>query len=74
MPGSSVADVAREHGINANQVFQWRRLYRDARSEARRIDGQPGVKVKAEAAIRVDMGIQQRLEKNRTFQRLLRWL
>lgn len=30
-PGSSVAQVAREHGINANQVFQWRRLYRDGR-------------------------------------------
>ena len=30
-PGSSVARVAREHGINANQVFQWRRLYRDGR-------------------------------------------
>ena len=26
--GSSVARVARAHGINANQVFQWRRLYR----------------------------------------------
>ena len=26
--GSSVARVARKHGINANQVFQWRRLYR----------------------------------------------
>ena len=26
--GSSVAHVARRHGINANQVFQWRRLYR----------------------------------------------
>jgi len=26
--GSSVARVARRHGINANQVFQWRRLYR----------------------------------------------
>lgn len=27
-PGASVAVVAREHGVNANQVFQWRRLYR----------------------------------------------
>jgi transposase len=26
--GSSVARVARRHGINANQVFQWRRLCR----------------------------------------------
>lgn len=25
MPGASVADVARRHGVNANQVFSWRR-------------------------------------------------
>ena len=24
---ASVAQVARQHGVNANQVFQWRRLY-----------------------------------------------
>ncbi|MHB1935545.1 MAG: IS66-like element accessory protein TnpA [Acidobacteriaceae bacterium] len=29
--GSSVARVARKHGVNANQVFQWRRLYRDGK-------------------------------------------
>jgi transposase len=27
-PGASVARVARAHGVNANQVFGWRRLYR----------------------------------------------
>lgn len=27
-PGASVARIAREHGLNANQVFAWRRLYR----------------------------------------------
>lgn len=27
--GVSVSSVARAHGVNANQVFQWRRLYRD---------------------------------------------
>jgi transposase len=26
--GSSVAREARKYGINANQVFQWRRMYR----------------------------------------------
>jgi len=26
-PGGSVARVARVHGVNANQVFGWRRLY-----------------------------------------------
>jgi transposase len=27
VPGASVARVARSHGVNANQVFHWRRLY-----------------------------------------------
>jgi transposase len=27
-PGASVARVALEHGVNANQVFSWRRQYR----------------------------------------------
>jgi transposase len=26
-PGASVAEVAREHGVNANQVFKWRRAF-----------------------------------------------
>lgn len=26
-PGASVARIARAHGVNANQVFGWRRLY-----------------------------------------------
>jgi hypothetical protein len=26
-PGASVARVARDHRVNANQVFHWRRLY-----------------------------------------------
>ena len=29
--GASVARVALKHGVNANQVFQWQRLYRDAK-------------------------------------------
>ena len=28
-PGASVALVARTHGVNANQVFAWRRMYRN---------------------------------------------
>jgi transposase len=28
-PGASVARIAREHGVNANQVFGWRKLYRE---------------------------------------------
>lgn len=39
-PGASVSRVSRRHGINANQVFQWRRLYREGRLEGRReLDG-----------------------------------
>ncbi len=30
-PGASVARIAREHGVNANQVFSWRKLYREGR-------------------------------------------
>jgi transposase len=26
-PGASVAEVARAHGVNANQVFTWRRAF-----------------------------------------------
>jgi len=26
-PGASVAEVARAHGVNANQVFKWRRSF-----------------------------------------------
>lgn len=28
-PGASVARVARVHGVNANQVFNWRKQFRD---------------------------------------------
>ena len=38
--GASVARVARAHGVNANQVFGWRRLYR-----AGRLGGGGGVKL-----------------------------
>jgi transposase len=29
VPGASVSRVARRHDVNANQVFHWRRLYRE---------------------------------------------
>src|SRR5215469_8631553 len=41
---SSVAVVAREHGVNANQVFYWRKLYRA---------GQLGNEVGAEPHVRL---------------------
>lgn len=37
-PGASVAVIARSHGVNANQVFHWRKLYREGR-----LDGKPRV-------------------------------
>jgi transposase len=36
-PGASVARIARAHGVNANQVFHWRRLYQRGR-----LGGAPG--------------------------------
>jgi transposase len=32
-PGVSVAVLARSHGVNANQVFHWRKLLREGRLE-----------------------------------------
>ncbi len=34
-PGASAADVAREHGLNANQVFNWRRVLAAPRTSRR---------------------------------------
>jgi transposase len=35
VPGASIARVARENGVNANQVFQWRYEYRNSAGWAR---------------------------------------
>jgi transposase len=32
-PGASVSLVARAHDVNANQLFKWRKLYREGRLE-----------------------------------------
>ena len=37
VPGASVARVARAHGVNANQVFGWRQLYRQGRLERKEV-------------------------------------
>ena len=41
-PGASVARVARAHGVNANQVFAWRRQYRQGLLESGK-RGTPGL-------------------------------
>ena len=51
--GASVARVARRHDVNANQVFYWRKLYREGRL------GGPGqllpVKVSPDPMVRPDL-------------------
>ena len=70
-PGISVARVARAHGVNANQVFQWRRLYREGRLEVKsasllpvkitdhieRRRGRPGCAAQAPAAGTIDIDL-----------------
>ena len=34
MPGASVAEVARRHGVNANQIFTWRLQQEQGNREA----------------------------------------
>src|SRR5579883_1988911 len=34
-PGASVAVIARRHRVNANQVFHWRKLYRQGRLDVK---------------------------------------
>ena len=38
--GASVAVIARRHGVNANQVFYWRKLYREGRLDVAPPTGQ----------------------------------
>jgi transposase len=55
-PGASVARVARAHGVNANQVFAWRRQYQQGLLKASRRATPPGL-----LAVRIaDVGVQPR--------------
>ncbi len=50
-PGASVADIARRHGVNANLLFNWRRLSRGAASgEARSNESAQPCRADARAA------------------------
>ena len=46
-PGASVARIAREHGINANQLFTWRRrqLLTERSASSDRQEGEPAALV-----------------------------
>jgi transposase-like protein len=39
VPGASVALVARSHGVNANQVFAWRKLHLTGKLIDKRLEG-----------------------------------
>ena len=39
-PGASVARIAREHGINANQLFKWRRQFLMTKGDASALPAQ----------------------------------
>lgn len=57
--GASVARVARAHGVNANQLFGWRRLYRAGRLGER----QPAMKL---LPVRVSESLPAPLSAERT--------
>jgi len=45
LPGASVSRVARRHDVNANQVFYWRKLYREGQLGSRTATQLVAVKV-----------------------------
>ena len=62
-PGASVAAIAQEHGINANLLFNWRRLYlrgRDSSAPATPTPTLLPVTVQASAAVSVPKAWQPR--------------
>jgi transposase len=50
LAGASVSRVARRHDVNANQVFYWRKLYREGRLGARAGTELLAVEVRDEAS------------------------
>ena len=49
LPGISVSRVARRHDVNANQLFYWRKLYREGRlggraATASRVSAKPAMR------------------------------
>jgi transposase len=67
-PGASVADIARRHGVNANLLFNWRRLSREAAlaeataSASMNHDRRNGMAAAAEPPMFVPIGVSWRAE------------
>lgn len=62
-PGASVAAIAQEHGINANLLFNWRRLHLRARKPAADVPAPPTlvpVTVQMEPAINTHKAVALR--------------
>jgi transposase len=55
-PGASVSRVARCHDVNANQVFHWRKLYREGRLGSGRSTKLLPVKIADERSVRETEG------------------
>ncbi|MHB8501103.1 MAG: IS66-like element accessory protein TnpA [Candidatus Acidiferrales bacterium] len=55
-PGASVSRVARRHDVNANQVFHWRKLYREGRLGSSTSTKLLPVKVTDERSVRAAEG------------------
>jgi len=53
LPGASVSRVARRHDVNANQVFYWRKLYREGQLGSRTATQHVSVKVANDRSAKV---------------------
>jgi transposase len=52
--GASVSRVARRHDVNANQVFYWRKLYREGRLGGSRVSPLLPVEIAKERSVKED--------------------
>jgi transposase len=52
--GTSVSRVARRHDVNANQVFYWRKLYREGRLGGSRVSPLLPVEIAKERSVKED--------------------
>ena len=64
-PGASVAEVARAHGVNANQVFKWRRAFERGELSEPVFSAAPGHGVNAKRAAREEMRSERQSQSQR---------